>query len=254
VRALTWKVGWGLYHQPPAPADLSSVFGNPTLGLESAQHLLAGAQVGSPDVVALEVTAFRVTSEGLAVRSPLPSPLLAQALVGTGVGRTRGIQFLVRKQFGKRAFGWLTYTLSRAERATAPGAPWYLYDFDQTNVLAAVASCELGHGFSVGSRFRYATGYPRTPVTGAYFDAQTGTYEPFFGALNSIRIPAFVQLDARVSKAFAIRRASLEAYLDVQNVTNRSNPEEIVYSLDYSQRRYITGLPILPVLGARLSW
>jgi len=254
VRLLTWKAGWGVYHQPPQPADLSSVFGNPTLGLESAQHLLGGAQVGTADTLAFEMTAFRTTSQGLAVRSPLPSPLLAQALVGTGVGRTRGLQFLLRKQIGKRAFGWVTYTLSKSERASTQGAPYYPYDFDQTNVIAAVASYELGHGFVAGGRFRYATGYPRTPVTGAYFDTKTGTYEPFFGALNSIRIPAFAQLDARISRSFAIGKSSLEAYLDVQNVTNRQNPEEIVYSLDYSQRRYITGLPILPVLGARLSW
>ena len=57
-----------------------------------------------------------------------------------------------------------------------------------------------------------------------------------------------------MAKSFAIGKTSLETYLDVQNVTDRGNPEEIVYSLDYSQRRYITGLPILPVAGARLAW
>ncbi len=254
VRGLTWKAAWGLYHEPPAPADLSSVFGNPTLGIESAQHLLWGVEVGTPDVVALEVTAFRTTSENLAVRSPLPSPLVAQSLVDTGIGRTRGVQVLLRKQLARRLFGWLSYTLSRAERANAQGQPYYLYDYDQTNVLSAVGSYDLGAGFTVGSRFRYATGYPRTPVTGAYFDGQTGTYEPFFGALNSIRVPYFLQWDVRVAKTFAIGKASLETYLDVQNVTDRANPEEIVYSLDYTQRRYITGLPILPVAGARLAW
>jgi TonB family protein len=252
--ALTWKAGWGQYHQPPAPADLSAVFGNPTLGLESAEHLLVGVAVGTPDVVSVEATAFRSTSQGLAVRSPLAEPIAAQALVGTGIGRSRGIQALVRKQVGKRFFGWITYTLSKSERANAPEGAYYPYGFDQTHVLSAVASLDLGAGFEIGGRFRYATGYPRTPVTGAYFDVKTGTYEPFFGALNSIRIPDFVQLDVRVSKRFALQGASLEAYLDLQNVTNRANPEEIVYSLDYTQRRYITGLPILPVAGARLSW
>jgi TonB family protein len=252
--ALTWKAGWGVYHQPPAPADLSAVFGNPTLGLESAEHLLGGVAIGSPDVVSFEVTAFRVTSENLAVRSPLPSPLLAQALVATGIGRTRGIQFLLRKQLSRRFFGWITYTLSRSERANAAGDPYYPYDFDQTNVLGAVASYDLGAGFELGSRFRYATGFPRTPVVGTYFDDKTGMYEPLFGALNSIRIPAFWQVDVRLSKRFSIGRSTLEAYLDLQNVTDRSNPEEIVYSPDYTQRRYITGLPILPVVGARLSW
>jgi hypothetical protein len=230
------------------------VFGNPTLGLESGEHLLGGVAVGSPDVVSFEMTAFHVTSSDLAVRSLLPSPLLAEALVGTGIGRTRGVQVLVRKQLAKRLFGWITYTLSKAERAKAPDQPYYPYDFDQTNVVTAVASYDLGGGFEVGNRFRYATGYPRTPVTGAYFDVKSGAYEPFFGQLNSIRIPPFVQLDVRVSKHFKLGESAVEAYLDLQNVTNRANPEEIVYSLDYSQKRYITGLPILPVLGARLSW
>jgi TonB family protein len=254
VRAMTWKVGWGIYHQPPAPADLSSVFGNPTLGIESAQHVLWGVEAGSMDTLSFEATAFLTTSKNLAVRSPLPSPLVAQSLVDTGIGRTRGVQVLLRKQLAKKFFGWVTYTLSRSERANAPGDSFSLYDFDQTHVLSAVASYEIGAGFVVGTRARYATGYPRTPVTSSYFDVQTGTYQPFFGALNSTRIPDFIQWDIRVAKTFALGAASLETYLDVQNVTDRANPEEIVYSLDYSQRRYITGLPILPVAGARLSW
>ncbi len=254
VRALTWKFGCGQYHEPPAPSDLSAVFGNPTLGPESAEHLLGGVAFGTPDVLSFEATAFHSTSQGLAVRSPLPTPLSAQALVGTGIGRSRGVQFLLRRQLARRFFGWITYTLSESERATAPGAPYYPYGFDQTHVLSAVASLDLGRGFEVGARLRYATGYPRTPVTGSYFDGKTGTFEPFFGALNSIRIPDFVQLDVRVSKRFRIGETTLEAYLDVQNATNRANPEEIVYSLDYTQRRYITGLPLLPVAGARLSW
>jgi TonB family protein len=255
VPALTWKAGWGLYHQPPAASDLSAVFGDPTLGLESAEHLLGGVAVGTPDVLSFEMTAFRVTSWHLDVRSALPSPTVAEALLSTGIGRTRGIQFLLRKQVGKRFFGWITYTLSKSERANAEGDPYYAYDFDQTHVLGAVASYDIGAGFEVGGRFRYATGFPRTPVIGSYLDGKTGEFEPLFGSLNSIRIPAFWQVDVRVSKRFALgRAAALEAYLDLQNVTDRSNPEEIVYSADYVQRRYITGLPILPVLGARLSW
>jgi TonB family protein len=254
VPALTWKLGWGIYHQPPAPADLSAVFGDPTLGLESAEHLLGGVAVGTPDVLSFEMTAFRVTSQKLDVRSSLPSPTIAEALVSTGIGRTRGIQFLLRKQVGKRFFGWITYTLSKSERANAEGDPYYAYDFDQTHVLGAVASYDLGAGFEVGGRFRYATGFPRTPVIGSYLDQKTGITEPLFGALNSIRIPSFWQVDVRLSKKFTLGRSALEVYLDLQNVTDRSNPEEIAYSPDYTQKRYITGLPILPVLGARMSW
>ena len=46
---------------------------------------------------------------------------------------------------------------------------------------------------------------------------------------------------------------ALNVFLDVMNVTNTPNPEEVTFSYDYSQRKYLTGLPILAVLGARLE-
>ena len=96
---------------------------------------------------------------------------------------------------------------------------------------------------------------PRTPVTGAFYDARGDQFQPLFGAQNSIRIPDFVQLDARVEKSFTFRRGlQLNIFADVQNVTNRSNPEEIVYNYNFTQRDYIIGLPVLAVVGARLQW
>jgi hypothetical protein len=76
-------------------------------------------------------------------------------------------------------------------------------------------------------------------------------YEPVLGAKNSIRIPDFAQLDVRVSKSIKLGPSKLELYADVQNVTDRENAEELVYNQNYSERRNIRGLPILPVLGAR---
>ena len=106
----------------------------------------------------------------------------------------------------------------------------------------------------VGLRARYATGFPRTEVVDAYYDARRDIYQPRFGAHNQLRIPGFVQLDARASKRFTIGGTELDLYLELQNVTNRENAEEIVYDADYSEREDITGLPILPVAGARWTF
>jgi hypothetical protein len=153
-----------------------------------------------------------------------------------------------------RFFGWVSYSILRSERKDAPGLAWRLFDYDQSHVFTALGSYDLGKGFEIGLRFRFATGYPRTPVLGAYYDAQTNTYQPIFGEHNSLRIPSFASLDARFAKHFKINRMDGEVYLDVQNVTDHSDPEEIVYNTNYTQRGYITGFPILPVIGARLSW
>jgi hypothetical protein len=121
-------------------------------------------------------------------------------------------------------------------------------------VLTALAAYDLGKGFDIGGRVRYTTGYPRTPVIGAFYDARRDLYEPVLGAKNTERIPDFVELDVRFAKRWSIGSSELETYLDIQNVTHRDNPEEIAYSPDYSERRYVSGLPILPLVGARWSF
>jgi TonB family protein len=245
------KAAYGKYRQPPVADDLSPVFGNPLLGPAAGEHALGGGEFQLTPTFGVETTVFYTHSTGLAARNPVPSPLVAEALVGIGVGRSYGAQFLLRRTLADGFFGWVAYTILRAERQDSPGAPFRLFDFDQTHVLTALAAYQLGKGFDVSARFRYATGYPRTPVVGSYYDARRDIYEPELGAKNTIRIPDFWQIDVRFSKRFTFGSNELEAYLDVQNVTNHQNPEEITYNPDYTQKRYITGLPILPVFGAR---
>jgi TonB family protein len=254
VKPLTLKAAAGVYHQAPAPEDLSAVFGNPDLTVSSADHVLGGASYEITDTLTVEAIGFFSASSGLASRSASPTPLLAQALVSEGEGRAYGGQILLRQALAKGFFGWASYSLMRSERRDHPDSPWRLFDYDQTHVLTIVASYEPGLGFEVGARFRYATGFPRTPVLGAFYDTRRDLYEPYFGPQNSIRIPAFVALDLRAAKRWDFGRVKLELYLDVQNVTNKKNAEDIVYNYDYTKQSTITGLPILPVLGARLDY
>ena len=83
----------------------------------------------------------------------------------------------MRRSLGDGFSGWLAYTLQRSERDDGDGTGWRLFDFDQTHVLSALASWELGRGFELGARLRVASGYPRTPVVGAYYDARRDRYE-----------------------------------------------------------------------------
>jgi hypothetical protein len=262
IKSLTLKAATGTYHQAPQPEDLSAVFGNPSLRVSNAVHALGGAAYNITDTLTVEAVGFFSSSEVLATRSVSPTPLLAQALVDEGKGRSFGGQILLRQALWKGFFGWASYSLIRSERQDHPPPPqnpmaspvWRLFDYDQTHVLTIVASYEPGLGFEIGTRFRYASGFPRTPVNGAFFDSRRDIYEPYFGAQNSIRIPAFVSWDLRAAKRWDLGRAKVEVYLDVQNVTNQKNAEDIVYSFDFTQQNYITGLPILPVFGARLDY
>lgn len=252
---LDLRAAYGRYHQPAAPEDLSAVFGDPTLPTAAAHHLLVGSSLHLPSKTALETTAFHVWQSDLVVRNPATSPLLAEALSAVGSGRSYGVQVLLRQSLAAHVSGWISYAIVRSERRDGPDAALRPSDYDQSHVLTGVGTWDLGKGYDVGARVRFATGFPRTPVERALYDARRDAYTPVFGPKNSDRIPAFFQVDLRGSKRFTLpaSRGELEAYLEIQNVTNRENPEEIVYSANYRSKGFITGLPILPVLGAKWS-
>jgi hypothetical protein len=158
---------------------------------------------------------------------------------------------LVRQELWHGLFGWVSYTMSRSER-TSPTGGWRLFDYDQPHVLTLVASERAG-AWTFGTRLRIASGLPRTPVVGAFYDAAGDQYDPLFGPQNSIRLPTFWQLDARIDRRWSIGRAAVDAYLEGLNLTNHTNGEEYVYNIDYTQRGTVTGIPLVAVLGVRVD-
>ena len=90
-----------------------------------------------------------------------------------------------------------------------------------------------------------------TPVATSIYNANTDTYKPVYGAVNSDRSHAFHRLDLRIEKSWAAKRGSLAAYLDVQNAYNRANPEGLTSNYNFSQSRVQAFLPIIPSLGVR---
>ena len=241
----------GLYHQPVDPADLSAVFGSPALGPERAAHAALSAWARLTEATTVEVTGYYRRLDNLAVRSTLVTPVLGEALVADGHGQAFGVDLLVRRELARGTFGWLAYSLSRSERWT-DGGPVRLLDFDQTNVLTAVASHQR-RAWTFSGRARFATGMPRTPVVGSFVDLRDGVYQPVFGPQNSVRLPPFFQLDARVDRRLVAGPVNVTLYLDVQNLTGRRNPEEVVYTQNYQEFGYLTGPPLLVLFGVRIE-
>lgn len=253
TKRLSLTAGGGIYGQPPDVEDMSPVFGNPLINMSRAMHVSGGGSFKVRPTLTLEVVGFYKRLWDLVSRSELASPPVARSLTQDGIGRTYGGQVLLRQELTKGFFGWVTYSLIRSERRDHPNRDWRLFDYDQTHVLAILASYQFGHGWEGGARFRYTTGAPRTPVVGSFLVA-SDEYDPVFGPQNSIRLPSFYQLDVRIERAWVLRRTKLNLFLDVQNVTNRKNPEEIIYNTQYTMKGYITGLPTLAVLGARVEF
>jgi hypothetical protein len=105
--------------------------------------------------------------------------------------------------------------------------------------------------WELSTRFRLVSGNPYAPVDYATFDADSGNFVPTRGEVGDGREPPFVQLDARAQYTWTWDAWQLSLYLDVQNVTNHSNPEFHVYDYRFGDQGSISGLPILPTLGVK---
>ncbi|HET9930084.1 MAG TPA: TonB-dependent receptor, partial [Polyangiaceae bacterium] len=201
----------------------------------------------------LSVEGFYKDLRNLVVSNPAADQSAAgQTYTNVGTGRSYGAEVLLRYKPTGRFFGWLAYTLSRAERKDGPADDKHLFEYDQTHILTAIASYKLGRGWQIGSRFRYVSGKPYTPNLGGVMDYDAGVYSPIASPNEySKRLPSFHQLDVRVDKTWKFSHWSLAAYLDVQNVYAHKNIEGRADNYDYSKTTPIYGLPILPVVGLR---
>ncbi len=251
----TWalKGGVGLFSQAPTEFRLDEEFGNPDLKLERAEHYGLGVEYRISEAVKLDLQGF------LALRSDLVQPsaepaegeLEPERFNNEGVGRSYGVEVLLKHQPTKRLYGWISYTLSRSEERHADDEDFELFPLDQTHILTMVASYQFGDGWETGLRFRLVSGNPTTPITGSTFNADHGGYAQEFGVQNSERQSLFNQLDLRIEKTWTYTAWRFSAYLDVQNVYNATNPEFTTYDYRFRDSQDIPGIPVLPTIGFR---
>ncbi len=246
----TLKGAVGVYHQPPLQESVRP-WGDGTLRSNLAYHASAGfEQTLGP--LELSVEGFYKHLRDLIMpRAAETTTESGIAYDNGGSGRVYGAEALLKWKQGGRFFGWVAYTLSRSERRDAPGQPLHLFQYDQTHILTAVGSYELGRGWTLGGRFRFVSGAPYTPYLAGNVDLDAGAYEPRVGAPYSARVAPFHRLDVRLEKLWHLGGSRVSAYLDVQNVYNRANPEGLQYNFDYSRSSVVGGLPLLPIVGVR---
>lgn len=242
--------GAGTYSKLPTPADLSAVFGTPTLGPSRAIHGTFGLSSQIQGVFEVEVQGFAKELWDLGVRSSSLTPRVAEVLVPSGSGTVFGAQGLLRLRDARGWSGWLSWTISRSVRREVDGHE-RLFDFDQPQVVTFVLTRAFG-AWVPSVRARYASGSPRTPVRGSYWNHSSGRYEPVFGAIHSTRLPGFFQLDIRLERHFRLgAHRRVTASIEAQNLTFRENAEEFLYSPSFEESGLLLGMPPLLNVGLR---
>lgn len=139
------------------------------------------------------------------------------------LGRSYGLEVLLRRTAKSGIFGWVSYTLSRSERLRDDR--WVPYDFDRSHLVNVVAGLPLRRNWDVGLRLQYQSGKPETITSG----------------FNAARTAGYVRFDLRVDKRAVWRSWLLDFYVDITNIALL--PEEVQVG---TVIRYV-----LPTVGLR---
>jgi hypothetical protein len=128
-------------------------------------------------------------------------------LLQKNTGRAYGLEVLLRRQARTGPYGWVSYTLSHAERLH--DGVWAPYDFDRMHLVNLVAGLPLPRNWDVGARLQYQSGKPATTTYG----------------YNTARTDGYLRIDVRIDKRAAYKGWLLDFYVDLLNAALL--PEEV---------------------------
>jgi hypothetical protein len=146
-----------------------------------------------------------------------------------GTGRAYGIEFFVKKKYGKFN-GWLGYTLSRTERkfAAINNGDYYPATQDRTNDISAVGIYQFSKRWSFSSTFVYGTGNPVTYPNGKYEINGLTTF--YYSERNANREPANNRLDIGATLEGKPHKKYHSSWtFGIYNVYDHRNPYAITF-------------------------
>ena len=214
--------------------------------------------------------------DGVTTFNPVDDPNRGNDDLLPGTGRSRGVDFFLRKT-GDGVTGWLSASWLRATRTfpdflsgrVPPPDHTYPPIFDRRLDVDLVLRLPLPWGLRGGARWNLGTGLPYTRPLGSfvYFSPQNVsggrlTWQEeeanamFLGQRNGTRYPSYHRLDLSTRRTFTFGWGTLTPHLDVLNVYNRKNV--LFYFFDYTAetatRSGLSMFPILPTVGLEVTF
>ncbi len=189
---------------------------------------------------AAEITGYYKTLSNLATYREGYSSLMGDLdwrskVVTGGTGRSAGVEFLVKKQYGDWT-GFASYAYSRTTRQFPQinKGQEFAFDFDRPHTASLNINHKFNEKWSASLTWVYQTGLPYTPVLGRQLTLDTepdengnlGYYEVLmYGDRNSGRMKDYHRLDVGATLNTITKRNRKATWtFSVYNVYNRHNP------------------------------
>lgn len=240
--------GWGLYNQFPRGVTVIEVFGNPDLQRLRATHNVLGVEQTLDEGWSWKLEGYYKSFDDLVVTN------VNTNYINGASGKAHGAELLVKKKMSSNWSGWLSATYSQSRRRVDATGETIPLSFDQPIIATGVLSYKPSPDWSFGARWTYHTGNPYTPIEGGTLRDDGKTYTPNQGAINSHRLPAYHRLDLRIERHRLYNTWKMNMYLEVINAYNQKNIAGYEYNANYTTRKNIYQLPIVPFVGVEMEF
>jgi outer membrane receptor for ferrienterochelin and colicin len=223
----------GIYYQSPEYIWLSSDPRNRNLNSISSTHFITGVEHYFAVDLKATIEVYYKEYKDYAVWKDIPTyilidggtdfgPNIVGEAVSAGKGIVKGVDITLQKKLsGSGLYGLLNYSyihseFSAIEGGIKPGA------FDPGHQITLIAGFQFKNGWLIGGKLKYSGGRPYTPIDE---EASLAVNRAVYATndFNSSRYPYYMRVDLRLDKKFDFSKASLVAYLELQNVFDREN-------------------------------
>ncbi len=258
----------------PELGDLPNEFDGKTIksSLQKSWHTILGCEIDLTKKIDLNVEGYikrntQLTNlnrnkiyDDIAENYSISDNLKKDFVMETG--NAYGADITLKYDF-KRTYIWVVYSLGFVNRFD--GFNTYYPHYDRRHNVNLVATRTFGKGldWEISARWNFGSGFPFSRTAGYYeklpFDngvftnptTENGEMGILYGDLNTGRLPDYHRLDITIKKTFELSKNSvLEITFSTTNVYDREN----IFYYDRVKHERVNQLPIIPSIGANLSF
>jgi hypothetical protein len=223
------NLSYGIFYQTPSYVWLVSNPINKNLEDIRADHYVAGLEyIFMPDLKA-SVEVYYKKYDKYPVSTERPYFILTNSggnfeqqndfglepLISAGTGYSKGMEIFIQKTLSNNYYFNINLSLFNAKYKSLDGIERES-DFDNKVLFTAFGGYQLSRNWTLAGKFRFAGGRPYTPINPVDGTQLVGEY-------NTERLPDYYSLDLRVEKKWNFKSWTLNAYIDIQNITGKKN-------------------------------
>ncbi|MFY0690035.1 MAG: TonB-dependent receptor [Cyclobacteriaceae bacterium] len=239
---------------------------NDELGLMQAYHLIGGYRISIGNSMMINLEGYyqqlnnipamaNGSQEYWLMNSSSGFPTFA--LNNEAEGQNVGVDLAIEKFFSKGFFMLVTGSVFESLFSANDGPMYsssYNTKFSSTYTFAKEWEIKGINTLQIGTRVLFNGGYRYTPFDEAASLAE-GRYIPLGNAINAGQVDPYFRIDGRIQYRRNGAKIASVLSLDIQNATNRFNPNGVSYNAVDNElvfRRYSSGL--VPVLSYQIDF